>query len=202
MATSVSVTWTRSVVVDGGLTKYRLATVASSAVGITDAAVFVYEKQGSVGTYLHVCTVGDMLHYFAIALPTSPVARRVTFNSAGYTNAVVGDIGKTVAGTNSNGTLLAYNNTDRVWVVAPTASSDTFPAGVAVTIPTGTGAGTTASSTTEDKYRALSVTTDYDTPQDAEDAEALQRTRITNLITDWAATYSTFPGTTTETISA
>lgn len=65
----------------------------------------------------------------------------IEFLSTGYTNAIAGDIGKTVVGGTSGatGTLVSYNNTTRKWLL--TTSSD-FTNGEAITITTGTGAGT------------------------------------------------------------
>jgi hypothetical protein len=70
------------------------------------------------------------------------VKREMTFSSTGYTSAISGDITKTVVGDDSGatGTLVSYNNTTRVWIVTPV--SGTFTATEAVTITTGTGAGT------------------------------------------------------------
>lgn len=77
----------------------------------------------------------------ALALKTGTGAGVVIYlDSAGYTNAVAGDIGKTVqrAGV-TVGTLTAYDNTLRTWTI--NASAAIASAG-AMTIVTGTGAGT------------------------------------------------------------
>lgn len=65
----------------------------------------------------------------------------LTFGAT-YTNAVAGDLGKTVVGTTSGaeGTLISYDNTAKEWVISTT---EDFTDGEAVTITTGTGAGTT-----------------------------------------------------------
>ncbi len=71
--------------------------------------------------------------------------RRLTFQSGGYTNAVAGDIGKVVTGgtTGDTGDLIDYDNTNRVWVVRCAAADDLFDNGSeAITIASGTGAGT------------------------------------------------------------
>lgn len=71
--------------------------------------------------------------------------RRLTFASGGYTNAVAGDIGKVVTGgtTGDTGDLIDYDNTNRVWVVRCAAADDLFDNGSeAITIASGTGAGT------------------------------------------------------------
>jgi hypothetical protein len=67
----------------------------------------------------------------------------ITFSASGYTSAVTGDIGKTVVGATSGatGVLVSYNNTTRVWKVTNTNQIE-FTDGEAVTITTGTGAGT------------------------------------------------------------
>lgn len=76
--------------------------------------------------------------------------RKLTFNASGYTNAISGDVGKTVVGGTSSdtATLLAFNNTTREWWVLMNTSGDTFPSSEAITITTGTGAGTTAAAST------------------------------------------------------
>lgn len=67
----------------------------------------------------------------------------VGFASAGYTSAVSGDIGKMVNDDGADfGTLLAYDNTLRKWWIR-TGSATTMASGSAVTIDSGTGAGTT-----------------------------------------------------------
>lgn len=68
----------------------------------------------------------------------------LTFAAAGYTSAVAGDIGKTVVGgtTSDSGTLVAYNNTTRQWIIDQVDSGDLFDDDdEAITITTGTGAG-------------------------------------------------------------
>jgi hypothetical protein len=77
-------------------------------------------------------TVGytDELHY-------------VEFQSGGYTGAVPGDIGKMVNDDGSDfGILVEYNNDKLFWIIR-TGSSTTMASGSAVTIDSGTGAGTT-----------------------------------------------------------
>ncbi len=65
----------------------------------------------------------------------------IEFLSSGYTSAIAGDIGKTVVGATSGatGVLVSYDNTTRKWLLT---TSDTWTDGEAVTITTGTGAGT------------------------------------------------------------
>jgi hypothetical protein len=64
--------------------------------------------------------------------------------AGGYTNCVASDIGKTVtdAPIGDTGTLIAYNNTTRQWVIDQTDAGDLFDDDDAtVSIGTGTGAG-------------------------------------------------------------
>lgn len=75
--------------------------------------------------------------------------RVLTFASGGYVNAVVGDIGAEVGysgGTPSDtGTLLDYDNTNRIWWVRVDDTGDTFSntaTALDITNGTGTGAGT------------------------------------------------------------
>jgi hypothetical protein len=81
---------------------------------------------------------------------------RLTINSSGYTNAVVGDLYRTVTGGTSAATarLLYYDNTARVWIVRKV--SGTLVNNETLAITGGTGAGTTATSggvtTGEDKW--------------------------------------------------
>lgn len=67
----------------------------------------------------------------------------ITFSASGYTSAIDGDVGKAVVGGSSGATglLVSYNNTTRVWKVTNTNQTE-FTDGEAVTITTGTGAGT------------------------------------------------------------
>lgn len=71
------------------------------------------------------------------------VYREIEFSSSGYTSAVVGDIGKTVVGATSgaSGTLISYDNSTYTWVVNVTNGLN-YSNSEAVTITTGTGAGT------------------------------------------------------------
>lgn len=71
--------------------------------------------------------------------------RRTLSFGATYTNCAEGDIGKQVLGatTEDTGTLISYSNTAKTWVVEMDDSGDLFDVGEAISIPTGTGAGTT-----------------------------------------------------------
>ncbi len=86
----------------------------------------------------------------------------LTFASGGYTSAIAGDLGKTVVGSSSGatGVLISYDNTAKTWNV--TSSNDTaFTDSEAVTITTGTGAGTLDS---EDAFTGFLGP--YDAPTD------------------------------------
>lgn len=69
---------------------------------------------------------------------------RLTLNASGYTNAVTGDIFKVVTNGTQTARLLYYDNTNRVWMVRKI--SGTLSNNQSLTITSGTGAGTTASS--------------------------------------------------------
>lgn len=75
----------------------------------------------------------------------------IEFLSAGYTSAIAGDITKTVVGATSGatGTLVSYNNTTRKWLLT---TSDTWTDGEAVTITTGTGAGSLIAAAAQTGY--------------------------------------------------
>ncbi len=66
--------------------------------------------------------------------------QEILFDSVGYVNAIAGDIGLAVVGTNSGstGTLISFDNTERIWVIETT---EVFEGGEPITITTGTGAG-------------------------------------------------------------
>lgn len=70
------------------------------------------------------------------------VIYKLTLQSSGYVNAVAGDIGKVVhdGGSTHTGTLLAYNNTTRVWWIRAVLS--VFADADVLTITSGTGQGT------------------------------------------------------------
>lgn len=82
------------------------------------------------------------------------------FKSTGYTSAVAGDVGKTVVGGTSGatGVLVSYDNTLRKWLLT---TSSTFTDGEAITITTGTGAGTLLATASQTGYLGP-----YDAPTD------------------------------------
>jgi hypothetical protein len=86
----------------------------------------------------------------------------LSFAELGYTEAVVGDIGETVSGTvtGDSGTLVAYDNTARQWIVDPGAGSDFDNATEGITIGGGTGAGTLNAVGVEPAYMISSITID------------------------------------------
>lgn len=199
MATSIDVTWVKSVVVIDGQTKFRLQSTCSNPVGITDAGLFLSRYASGQSHYLHPCTVGDMkVFYNPNGLP--PV-RRLLLSATGYVAPAPGDIGETVTGAPSGhtGTLIAVLDNDdgtHVWVLGNT--SGTFQIGDAVTV--NSAMGNCINTAADDKYRTATVTQDFSSPQDADDERARQATRLGYLITDWDAGYGTWPGTITETI--
>lgn len=203
MTVSIQVTWTKSIVDISGVTKYRLVTACATPVGISDAKLFLIGRTGTVDSYLHVCTIGDMLYYYPIATPGNPPPRKITVGDPGFVAPTLpGDLGKPTAGTLCVGSLISVDTSDtHKWVVAPTSSSDVYTVGATIAVTGGTGAGVISASAAETKFRVHTISQDFDTPQAALDAESLQRTRITNLITDWSNDYNTYPGTDTETIS-
>lgn len=75
----------------------------------------------------------------------------IEFLSTGYTSAIAGDVGKTVVGTTSGseGVLVSYDNTTRKWLLT---TSEDFTDGEAITITTGTGAGTLIASGAQTGY--------------------------------------------------
>lgn len=86
----------------------------------------------------------------------------LTFASAGYASAIAGDIGKAVVGASSGatGVLISYDNTAKTWNITSTNDLD-FTDSEALTITTGTGAGTLASSDSFTGYKGP-----YDAPTD------------------------------------
>lgn len=76
-------------------------------------------------------------------MPISINTEQLEMLVAGYTNCIPTDIGLLVTGAPSThtGTLLAYDNTNRLWIVDRTVRANIFAAGDACTSP-GTGAGT------------------------------------------------------------
>lgn len=85
----------------------------------------------------------------------------LTLAASGYTPCVAGDIGKTVTGgtTGDTGTLIAYNNTTRQWVVDQTDSGDVFDdPDEAITIASGTGAGSMSGAGVMASHKIVSIT--------------------------------------------
>ncbi len=76
----------------------------------------------------------------------------LTLLPSGYTNCVAGDIGKQVKDDGAEvGALLSYSNTDRRWTFV---SENTVLSGSAMTITSGTGAGTASSDSEEQEHNA------------------------------------------------
>lgn len=90
----------------------------------------------------------------------------LTFATAGYTSAIAGDIGKAVVGATSGatGVLVSYDNTAKTWNITSTNDID-FRSAEAVSITTGTGAGTLGTtSTTVTPFAGFAGP--YDAPED------------------------------------
>ncbi len=84
-------------------------------------------------------------HGQASERPISIECIELIFQVAAYTDCIPGDIGLQVLGgvSGDTGTLIAYDNATRTWLVARDTHADVYQA-EAVTIPLGTGAGTIA----------------------------------------------------------
>jgi hypothetical protein len=85
--------------------------------------------------------------YFPFGKNTDTSPNQIlTFDSSGYTDCISTDIGKAVVGgtTGDSGTLVNFDNTLRKWTVLRDASDDLFDQAEAITITSGTGAGTTS----------------------------------------------------------
>lgn len=70
---------------------------------------------------------------------------KLTFQAAGYTNAIESDIGKVVVATGlgASDRLVDFDNTKRVWYVRTSGTARSVSTATSVTITSGTGAGTT-----------------------------------------------------------
>jgi hypothetical protein len=85
----------------------------------------------------------------------------ITLAAGGYTECVAADIGKTVTDDpiGDTGTLIAYNNTTRQWVIDQTDTGDLFDDDDAtVSIGTGTGAGTMSGAGVMATHKIVSIT--------------------------------------------
>lgn len=83
------------------------------------------------------------------------VIRVLQLSSSGYTSAVAGDIGKTVTGgtTGDTGELLDYDNTNYKWWIRMDDTGDLFDnASEALTISSGTGAGSMSAVSTTGEH--------------------------------------------------
>lgn len=85
---------------------------------------------------------------------TQQIYVEIEFLSAGYTSAVSGDVGKAVVGGTSatSGTLISYNNTTRKWVINA-GNTDDYTVSEAITITTGTGAGSLIAGTHQVNFK-------------------------------------------------
>lgn len=66
--------------------------------------------------------------------------QELLFDSAGYVSAIASDVGLGVTGgtSGSTGTLISFDNTERIWVIE---TSNSFQAGETITVDAGTGTG-------------------------------------------------------------
>jgi len=131
----------------------------------------------------------------AITLMMSPPYLTLTFAAAGYTSAVAGDVGKTVAGgtTGDTGTLIDYNNSTRQWTVLPGTTSDEFDNGSeAVTITAGTGAGTLAQEGAETHVTSLIEGIAYTSGGPAQ--VPTEEDTITAVFAEFTVRYNTLAG--------
>lgn len=118
---------------------------------------------------------------------------KLTIQSSGYTNAVAGDIGKTVKDDGVDfGTLLGYNNDKRIWWVR-TGSATVMAASSVIAITGGTGAGTLsasqASETGECQYsNVYTLGTIHGTPQMYIDQNGAKITDFTDTNPYWWST--------------
>lgn len=89
-------------------------------------------------------TINTSLTGGGTLLINNPGMRMLTMQAGGYVNCIAGDISKTVVDTHAHsGTLVAYDNVLRVWIVR---SSQQFTVGDVISITTGTGTGTLSAS--------------------------------------------------------
>lgn len=198
MATSVDVVWTRTIVYEGETPLYRLQTECSNpSASLRDAALFVYALPAD---YRQVAMVGDLLTYW----PANPPVRRLNFDAeTTITDDHIGHVA-TQTGSGDTGVLLGFSANKKTWYIAPDTSDDTFDPGSVVTVagPPSAVTGTPSTVTGDTHYMSTTADVRFTTPQEAEDAEALQKSRLQNLMTDWEAHYGDFPGTTSETITS
>jgi hypothetical protein len=131
-----------------GLNTGSLLTPAYGVPAPSNADPLTIESAGASG-------LSTSTTYYCISSTASVITRGITDASAdtirpaydlflsaiGYTSAIPSDIGKTVTQGASTGTLDSYDNVGRRWTIV---SSSVFVAG-AVTITSGTGAGTISS---------------------------------------------------------
>jgi len=112
---------------------------------------------------------------------TTTAVQSLTLLSAGYVNCIASDIGKQVQDDTAEiGLLVEYNNTTRVWRIA---TASTVATASAMTITTGTGAGTADGASTD------GTTNDWTVGDEIKGATSLARAIITS-ITGTSPTYT------------
>ncbi len=179
MTTSIKLTQTRSVTPDS---KFRLVGACSEkSVNLPDNAMFLFKVSDQ--TYQHMCSVGDVQTYQEGIV-------KLVFQNAGYVSCVPGDVGKVVTGSAGTGTLRRYDNSTKTWWIEQPLTGTLSGA---VTIASGTGAGTISTATAASNYYRLDqATLDFDTVEDADSEMATQRSRIQFFVTDYDEYYNTF----------
>lgn len=138
---------------DGLLTGGEVTAAASETNNYVDTAALTCYLAGTLTTVAastdNDCTRSDASYLL------------LTLAEAGYTSCAAADIGKTVTGgtTGDTGTLVAYNNSTRQWLIDPTDAGDEFDDDdEALTIATGTGAGDMSAVGAAAPYKINSIT--------------------------------------------
>jgi hypothetical protein len=122
--------------------------------GVPSGAFIIAVVNGTTCTMSKNATAtGSSLVFRFNALPMKTGVAELTFASSGYTNAVASDIGKAVVyfggSPTDSGTLLGFDNTNRIWWVRFTDPAVTFSnTSTAIVITSGTGTGTLSAAAT------------------------------------------------------
>jgi hypothetical protein len=134
---------------NGGETEASSATTITTAPSTLDNAThnFVAWALTSGANGYSVHGDGSSNRYRLAGVNDASPCIAVTADAAGYTAPEIGDIGRTFVQGSHDGRILAIDFTNRIFYILPTATSDTFPGGAAVswTITSGAGAGTQTS---------------------------------------------------------
>jgi len=176
--------WSKRAAYTSGQVRYNGIVGTAGAVPVVQAGrvYFIYCSLDGITivtkytTYYDYFYAGNYIRPHAAVTTKSTAASLLTLSFGGtYTNCVMSDIGKPVVSGANDGVLVAFNNTSKIWYVAPTDPvDDPFTGAIAVTITGGTGQGTTTGSASrngfkvdnvnimikDQKYRVLSQNTD------------------------------------------